>query len=295
MDTMEIVNRLDDLHRKYQKAYLIYVIPIVLIFFGFPVIPKLDIVAGAVFGVLLLAVSSGFLFASNTTSWMNRQYQELYKNVFVVSVLNQMFSDVQVNWEHGFTRQDIEQMGILKLGNQFSSEDLIRGTYEGISFVQADIVIWNESGSGADQDTTTYFQGRVFVFDLDKSSIHSVAVCSKNFQYYGNLNGIHHDMVRLESESFNRKFKVMATYPVDAFYVLTPQVMECVNALYQRTGNIAMRYLGRKLYVAVNTKGNAFDGNIRKKFVYVDEINKIKEDCSLIVDIIRQLRIGTVQ
>jgi hypothetical protein len=56
-----------------------------------------------------------------------------------------------------------------------------------------------------------------------------------------------------------------------------------------------MRYLGNKLYVAINTTGNAFDGNIKKPFVYVDEINKIKNDCAVIMDIIHRLRIGEAQ
>ena len=39
-----------------------------------------------------------------------------------------------MNWECGFTRQNVEQMGLLKLGNRFDSEDLIHGAYEGVSF-----------------------------------------------------------------------------------------------------------------------------------------------------------------
>lgn len=77
------------------------------------------------------------------------------------------------------------------------------------------------------------------MFDLQKSDIRSVGIRSKNFQYYGNLNGFHHENVTLESEAFNREFKVMAAYPVDAFYVLTPQTMECVTDLYRRAGNVA--------------------------------------------------------
>lgn len=200
-----------------------------------------------------------------------------------------------MNWECGFTRQNVEQMGLLKLGNRFDSEDLIHGAYEGVSFDQADVTIKNVTGSGKNRHTTTYFKGRVFVFDLQKSDIRSVGIRSKNFQYYGNLNGFHHENVKLESEAFNREFKVMAAYPVDAFYVLTPQTMECVTDLYRRAGNVALRYLGNKLYVAVNTTGNAFDGDIKKPFVYVDEINKIKNDCAVIMDIVHRLRIGDAQ
>lgn len=295
MDTMQIVNQLDDLHNRYRKSMYLFVVPIVLIMIGYIGTPRMGAAAGSVFGILMFAIMGCMFYASRTMARINRQYQELYKNAFVISVLNRTFTDVQVNWESGFTRQNIEQMGLLKLGNRFNSEDLIHGVYEGVSFDQADVTIKNVTGSGKNRHTTTYFKGRVFVFDLQKSDIRSVGIRSKDFQYYGNLNGFHHEDVKLESEAFNREFKVMATYPVDAFYVLTPQTMECVTDLHRRAGNVALRYLGNKLYVAINTTGNAFDGNIKKPFVYVDEINRIKGDCAVIIDIINRLRIGDVQ
>ena len=294
MDTMQIVNQLDDLHRRYRKSMYLFAAPIVLIMIGYIGAPRMGAV-GSVFGILMFAIMGCIIYASRTMARINRQYQDLYKNSFVISVLNQTFTDIQVNWECGFTRQNIEQMGLLKLGNRYNSEDLIHGVYEGVSFDQADVTIKNVTGSGKNRHTTTYFKGRVFAFDLQKSDIRSVGIRSKDFQYYGNLNGFHHEDVKLESEAFNREFKVMATYPVDAFYVLTPQTMECVTDLHRRAGNVALRYLGNKLYVAVNTIGNAFDGDIKKPFVYVDEINKIKGDCAVIIDIINRLRIGDVQ
>jgi len=295
VDTMQIVNQLDGLHKRYRQSMYLFAVPIVLLVIAYIGAPKMGAMAGSMLAGLMFVAAGCMFYASGRMSKINRQYQELYKNAFVISVLNQTFMDVQVNWESGFTRQNIEQMGLLKLGNRFDSEDLIHGVYEGVAFDQADVTIENVTGSGKNRHTTTYFKGRVFVFDLQKSDIRSVGIRSKDFQYYGNLNGFHHEDVKLESESFNREFKVMAAYPVDAFYVLTPQTMECVTDLHRRAGNVAMRYLGNKLYVAVNTTGNAFDGDIKKPFVYVEEIKKIKGDCAVIIDIISRLRIGDVQ
>ncbi len=295
MDTMQIVNQLDGLHRKYRQAMYLFAAPIVLLMIGYIGAPGMGSLAGSMMMGAMLAAAGCIFYASGRMSKINKEYQMLYKNAFVVSILNKTFSDVQVNWESGFTIQNVEQMGLLKLGNCFDSEDLIHGAYEGVSFDQSDVTIKNVTGSGKNRHTTTYFKGRIFVFDLQKSNIRSVGIQSKDFQYYGNLNGFHHEDVKLESESFNREFKVMAAYPVDAFYVLTPQTMECVTDLHRRAGNVALRYLGNKLYVAVNTAGNAFDGDIKKPFVYVDEINKIKGDCAVIIDIINRLRIGDVQ
>lgn len=179
MDTMQIVNQLDGLHKKYRQAMYLFAAPVVLLVIAYIGAPGMGAMAGTVVAVLMFAVPVGTIYASGRMSKINKEYQMIYKNAFVVSILNKTFSDVQVNWECGFTRQNVEQMGLLKLGNRFDSEDLIHGAYEGVSFDQADVTIKNVTGSGKNRHTTTYFKGRVFVFDLQKSDIRSVGIRSK--------------------------------------------------------------------------------------------------------------------
>ena len=176
MDTMQIVNQLDGLHKKYRQAMYLFAAPVVLLVIAYIGAPGMGAMAGTVVAVLMFAVPVGTIYASGRMSKINKEYQMIYKNAFVVSILNKTFSDVQVNWECGFTRQNVEQMGLLKLGNRFDSEDLIHGAYEGVSFDQADVTIKNVTGSGKNRHTTTYFKGRVFVFDLQKSDIRSYPV-----------------------------------------------------------------------------------------------------------------------
>lgn len=148
MDTMQIVNQLDGLHKKYRQAMYLFAAPVVLLVIAYIGAPGMGAMAGTVVAVLMFAVPVGTIYASGRMSKINKEYQMIYKNAFVVSILNKTFSDVQVNWECGFTRQNVEQMGLLKLGNRFDSEDLIHGSYEGVSFDQADVTIKNVTGSG---------------------------------------------------------------------------------------------------------------------------------------------------
>lgn len=291
MNTMQIVNQLDALHRKYNQCYYWFAVPVLMFGFAFFSSPMLGRAAGVTLPVLMITSFVILIVISGRMSKIHKEYQFLYKNSFVVSVLNQTFSDVRVNWEQGFTTKDIEQMGILKMGNRFHSEDFIHGVYQGVSFDQSDVTIRHESGSGKNRHTTTYFKGRVFAFDFQKNDIYSVGVLSKNFFYSGNYNGLKHESVEMESETFNKMFQVKAIRSVDAFYVLTPQMMECLMNLQRKAGNLSARYFGGKLYVAINISGNAFDGNIKKPVVYVDEINKIKHDCGVIIDIINKLKL----
>ena len=45
------------------------------------------------------------------------------------------------------------------------------------------------------------------------------------------------------------------------------------------------------MYVAINLAGNAFDGDIYKKIIYAEEVDKIRRDCSVIIDVIQSLNV----
>lgn len=221
----------------------------------------------------------------------NKQFQYLYKNTFAKGVLDSIFSDVVCNWEYGFNPHQIEGIGLIRIGNKMYSEDYVSGTYQGVKFEQADVVVKNVVRTGKHTHTYTYFEGRVFSFDFPKTDYWSVAVFSKSFVYSGALQNLRHDKVEMESKDFNRNFIVRAMRPVDAFYVLKPQVMECISNLYSHYGNVAIRYVGGKMYVAINLAGNAFDGNVYKKIIYAEEVDKIRRDCSVIIDVIQSLNV----
>ncbi len=112
MDTMQIVNRLDGLHRKYRQAMYLFIVPIILLMIGCIGAPGMGGLAGSMMEGLMFAAAGCIFYASGRMSKINKEYQLIYKNAFVVSILNKTFSDVQVNWECGFTIQNVEQMGL---------------------------------------------------------------------------------------------------------------------------------------------------------------------------------------
>lgn len=287
MDTSQAMKNLEELRLSCKKAYGMIAVSVIGFFVSMFIIPFCPYLFILTFGFAFLAIP----FAKKAKE-SEKQFQYVYKEMFAKSILQELFGDVTCDWNIGYSELAVDKIGLVQKGNRFSSEDYIRGQYDGVPFEQSDVVIKQVVRSGKHTRTYTYFEGRMFSFDLPRNDIGSVVIFSKSFLYQGNCNRMRHEKIDMESQEFNKNFKVKSINPHDAFYVLTPQIMECIEQLYRKYGNVAMRFIGGKLHVAINIKGNAFNGNYRKPIVYVEEKNKIMQDSNVIIDIVKTLKMA---
>lgn len=285
MDTRQATKNMEEIRQKYRMYTIFLVVLAVSFLLSGMAIVRFPNTFFVPFILMVFCIP-----VANKMNNLNKQFQYVYKETFARNILEEVFESVTCDWNMGFLEPAVEQFGLTQHGNRFSSEDYIKGSYQGVPFEQSDVVVKHVVRSGKQTHTYTYFKGRMFSFDLEKTLEGSVVIFSKNFMYPGNCNKMRHEKVDMESQKFNKTFKTKSIYPHDAFYVLTPQMMECIERLERTYGNVAMRFVGRKLYVAINMSGDAFNGNINKPIVYVEEKNKIKQDTNVIVDIVKTLQ-----
>ena len=212
------------------------------------------------------------------------EYKRMYKENFVVGILNEVFDNVTYKYNSGLSEQDVRQFGLVKMGNRYSSEDYLKGSYNGIGFEQAEVTIKYDKNS---DDTQLRFKGRMIAFDFPFKEVKSVQVFSKSFHYRDTpkVSGVMQS-VEMENTDFNKRFDVLAVDPVDAFYVLTPQFMERVDFLKEKYMHVGMNFQGNKLYVGIWTSGDAFDGDTTRTVNLLDEKATIMKDVRVITDII---------
>lgn len=241
---------------------------------------------GPLFGFIMLVSGVAMIIRSST---VRTEFKRMYKDTFVSAVLSEIFDNVDYQWENGFRRDYVRDFSLCQMGNRFSSEDYLRASYKGVYFEQADVHVYYKS-SGKNSHTTTYFDGRMFAFDLPLKKVFSLKVFTENFMYRSkNTDGFKMKKVQMESAQFNKQFDVLAANEHDAFYVLTPHVMERINNIAYNFGNVALHFHGGRLYVGINMRGNAFDSNMSTKIDYLAEKDKAKRDAQVIIDIIDTL------
>ncbi|MBQ8165883.1 MAG: DUF3137 domain-containing protein [Lachnospiraceae bacterium] len=282
MELNEIINKLEVM-RKRKNKYAILAIS--CIFIIMPVTTVASFIAdtlGAIIGfvgVMVLMIVFLKLAGRDTN-----EYKRMYKENFVVGILNEVFDNVTYKYNSGLPEQDVRQFGLVKMGNRYSSEDYLKGSYKGIGFEQAEVTIKYDKNS---DDTQLRFKGRMIAFDFPFKEVKSVQVFSKSFHYRDTpkVSGVMQS-VEMENTDFNKRFDVLAADTVDAFYVLTPQFMERVDFLKEKYMHVGMNFQGNKLYVGIWTSGDAFDGDTTRSVNLLDEKATIMKDVRVITDII---------
>lgn len=314
------IERMNVLRKQYSQlgwgVVLLCVVPIPIVFMT-PMICSLTNHADSTmpmsvvaFIIYMGAVIIGCKIMGPKQKEVSDELQRLYKGTFMNGILEQYFDDVYYRWQTGISQQQFFDTGIYKEDRitEYHSEDYLSGVYQGVPFKQSDVVVKKLKKVGSETRTISLFSGRLFEFDYSFKAVESVKIYptlvvndSDRFEIDKN------NIIKMESENFNETFTVASANQEDAFYVITPPVMEQLiklNNKYKKTTmndgsaanieglyrTIALHFKQNKLYVAINNM-NSFDTNFLKEINYEEEQEKIKKHIQVIIDIMEILKL----
>lgn len=285
---------IEELEKLRKKAYTIQLMGFICTILLFIVMLITTKKIPLAFIIMIIGIVFTAIFSASPT----KKFTSEYKKTLVFSALKSIFTDLTYEPERGLAKSIIGNTGMMNLGDRYSSNDYISGKYNNVNVVQADVHIEKKTESRNSNGTTdtqwyTIFQGRWMVFDFNKSFKYNLQVCQKGF--YNSIvnnwgNNIKFKKVALEEQEFNKQFKVYAQNEQEAFYILTPTMMEKIKKLSNSiNGKILLCFIDNKLHVGIENDDDAFEPSI---FVKVDETRakeKILKDIKLITDFIDEL------
>lgn len=293
----EAINKMNSLYEKSKRYHLLsqilFAIGAVFLLFVVFAMPSMFIFG--VGGAILCGLISVIFFAPESKGAMNALRTE-YKDTFLPGILNECFDNAKFEYWVGLTEMEIMQTSLYKLGNRLESEDLLSGEYKGVSFRQADVHIWNRVETEKKNYDVEYFDGRIIIFDTKADYSSSVRVISKQrIADKGDYRlGFDEDhRVEMESMQFNELFKVYARTGHDAFYILTPEVMERMMKIWEKYGkneqnqyrDMSFHFRDNKFYFAIESGNRAFEPG-KFPINYPDEKAKLEKDIQIIMDLI---------
>ena len=293
----EAINKMNSLYEKGKRYHLLsqilFGIGVALLLFVVFTMPSMFMFG--VGGAALCCLISIIFFAPESKSAMNTLRSE-YKDTFLPGMLNDYFEHAKFEYWGGLTEMEIMQTSLYKLGNRLESEDLLTGEYKGVSFKQADVHIWNHVKKEKKDEDIEYFDGRIIMFDTKSDYSSSVRVISRprtssKGDYRLGFDEEHR--VEMESMEFNDLFTVYARTSHDAFYMLTPEVMERIMAISRQYGkneknqyrDMSFHFRDNKFYFAVENGGSAFEPG-KFPISYPDEKEKLEKDIRIIMELI---------
>lgn len=257
---------------------------------------EMDLMPIFIIDIVIIAITSAIII-----SGPKKSYVDNFKNYFVKRTLEKIFTDLQYNPDRGIPEAIISGTGMMYTGDRYTTNDLISGKYKNINFMQSDVHIEEEHEStDSDGHTTKYyvtiFQGRWMIFDFNKTFKANVEVCEKGFS--GNqantlFGKSKYQKVKMESEDFNKMFRVYAQDPHDAFYIITPSLMEKIKRLEAANkGKLFLGFCNNQLHVGIHDGSDSFEpGSCFSKINEEEVMNRMSTDLSKITMFVDELEL----
>lgn len=245
-----------------------------------------------IFGIAMMIIIKNIINGKDI-----KKFNKEYKNIYVLNFLKQNFKNIIYKPEEGISKKEIKKYNTLNLGDKFTSNDYICGTYKNVKFEQSDIHIqekYEEEDKDGNKIITweTIFEGRYMIFDFNKNFKSNVQVISNDFIKKSLPRIKNNKKVKLEDIEFNKMFKIYSEIEHDAFYILTPHFMEKIKKLYKELdAPIKLTFMENKLHVAVNNGEDSFEYNVLNPINEEEIEQDIIKDIKLITDFVNELNL----
>lgn len=284
--------QLEEMRKRLRNKNILIII--LFIIFGFVIFSfyiKIN------FELLLLFLALYKFVSFILTRKDSKKYSLSFKNFFVKSSLIKTFNNLNYQPDCGIDKSIIASTNMMYMGDRYTSNDLITGSYKNIGFTQADVHIEDKRrDSDGDSYYVTLFRGRWMIFDFNKNFKANVQVSQKGFGNNKVKSLFSNDKlkyVEMESEQFNKIFKVYAVEPIDAFYILTPKIMErLMNLDEMNSGKLLLCFVDNKLHVGIYDNKDSFEhGSVFKKIDQEETVSNISEDIKKITMFVDELEL----
>lgn len=224
-------------------------------------------VGATLFGTVLLSSGALAFFYWLLFKKPYQRFNDAFKSRYVLSTIAGMglFGNLCYDPKAGFTHDDIRNAAVVACGDKkyFESEDLLTGCYQNVRFTFADVTTRRLVRRGKRSEIETLFDGQVIRFDrFDHQKISNGHLQIFQKEFLSDLRGwTAEHKVETDSAVFNSKFHIYAADEHNAFYILTPHLMEKIQKFQELVGEqIAVTFRGEAMFVAISRTRSIFDG-----------------------------------
>ena len=205
------------------------------------------------FGMIFLLPGALLLFISNNKI---KEISNEFKETFVKKEIEKRIPNSSFHINEGIHSKVVDASNLIKLQDQYKTEDLIKGKIDNVDFRCADVHVIDIRRSGKTTTRVTTFQGRFYEFEFFKRFKSNVFLLQPG--QYRPFSAF--QKVKLESMQFNSEFKIYTDNEHDVFYLLTPHLMEKLLKLDQKYHDkIGFSFKNSKLYIAIDNREDTFD------------------------------------
>ncbi len=243
----------------------------------------------------------GLVLLIITAATLNKEYRQKYKQTLVNRVAKEYFEEYKYEPDKGFSRDYLRNMNIMMFGSDYKSEDLLTAVYDGVMFRRADVYIADTTTDSQGNSTTyVYFRGQWIEFEPNKDFSSDLQIIQKGFNFTNKRKGLFvkkadkRHVIETEDTAFNSRFECLCQNDSEAFYLLTPSLMQSLMKLTSVLPyKIMIGYVDRRIHVLVDTHRDTMEPSVPKGGSFDKQIADIRQDMDVIVGVIKGLKINT--
>ena len=183
--------------------------------------------------------------------------------------------------------------------DHYEGHDLIHGRIGETPLRLSNLKVEKDSGKpGRRRQRVTIFSGTFIVTEFHKTFHHTLKIYPDVAEKYmgvvgGWLQGTGSGVVRLDSPAFEKEFKVIADDPVEAHYLLTPNIMEKLVRLRRKAdAPVYLSFRRNQLFIAIDNGGGWFEPTLFKSLLRVDVFRNYVENLNLVLGIVEDLNLN---
>lgn len=256
--------------------------------------PLWFLVCASEYAALVLAIAIG-----RKDNW--KGYREAFKQLYVEHYLESVFTELRYEPDQRIHTGDVEKTMIVPKRFQdnwrLAGNDYISGRYKQTRFQRSDLcLVYFFGKSNHSRKHTVVFSGRWMIFEFNKAFRSNVQIVQRGFcnttrKRTFEMSDSLFDPVTLESADFNSRFRVYAKNEHEAFYLITPQLMERLQQLADRVeGKLFFCFVKNQLHVAMQTNKDALEApSVFKPLDEEKTTQKLREEIEVITQFIDAL------
>lgn len=204
-------------------------------------------------------------------------FVSLYKKEMIESALNgnSVFDEMNFEYDCGMNPSAVDESGLIS-ADKFFSDCFIRGRYNGVEFVQADV----RNLRGEKGGYTLEYDGTYAIIPTVLPDAAQTNITDKDVDISYIVSGKKYTSGNAE---FDRLFKVYSTDHNKAVQLLTPNVIsKLLNIRQTMRGRMAITVKNGSMYIFMSRKDSPLKPNLFKKYdeemrgCILSEISRVK-------------------
>ena len=242
-----------------------------------------------------------FAVVAFVVNWMMTDYRRKFKRNIFRKLILRIDPTLYYSPTGMIPRTLFELSGLFgREIDRYGGNDLIKGKIGETPIEFSDLKVEKETrDSKGRKHTETIFSGTFIVTEFHKHFQQRVRVYPDVAEKYLGVFGgwlqsmANGKLVRMDSPGFEKEFKVVADDPVEAHYLLTPNIMEKLVALKKRANApIYLSFNLNKLFIAIENGGEWFEPTLFKSLLSIDIFKSYIENLNLILGIVEELNLN---